>query len=73
MSVDYKITGKSVSKEEFEEFLSTLKEIPHTWYCAETTTGGITGYDAKDFWGIEYEYRCNSEPEKSLCTISRKM
>jgi hypothetical protein len=68
----YLIDGKSVAKEEFNKFLSTLKEVPGTWFCAETNKGGRTGWDARDDKGVVYEYRCYSESNNSKQTIRQK-
>ena len=46
------IDGRAVSLAEFEAFLETLTEVPHTWYCAETNTGGSTGYEGTDADGL---------------------
>lgn len=69
----FKINDKVVSIEEFTDFLNTLKEIPGTWFCAETKNGGRTGYDATDKDGIIYEYRSISEPGNYKSTITRKI
>ena len=68
----YEINNKVVSKEKFEKFNKSLKEISGTWYCAETTTGGITGYDAKDKKGRIYELIYCSESGKSTNSIILK-
>lgn len=65
------IEDKSVSKNEFDKFLATLKENPNTWFCAETTNGGRTGYDASDIEGVVYEIRFISE-EVTTSFIRRK-
>lgn len=61
-----------VNREEFEKFLKTLKEVPHTWFCAESTTGGETGYDAADWLGNIYEYRAISENSNNHWSIKKK-
>jgi hypothetical protein len=71
-TTEYTIDGKSVSKEEFEKFLSGLKELSGTWYCAETSTGGITGYNAADKKNVIYEYKTTSDSGKSINAIRRK-
>jgi hypothetical protein len=68
----YKINDKVVSKEEFDKFLKSLKEVPHTWFCAETTNGGMTGYDATDQNGTVYEYRAVTDNGISRSTILKK-
>ena len=74
VSIDgsYLIDGNSVTKDVFEKYLSTLKEVPGTWFCAETNKGGRTGWDARDDKGVVYEYRCYSESNNSKQTIRQK-
>jgi len=55
--VIYLIDNKIVSKVAFDSKIKNLEEITGTWYCAETTDGGITGYDAKDSKGDVFEVR----------------
>jgi hypothetical protein len=69
---EYKINNKVVSKDKFEKFNNTLKEINGTWYCAETMTGGITGYDAKDKKSDIYEVRSCYDSGKSSNSITLK-
>lgn len=66
------INGKKVSDKEFQSFLKTLKEIPHTWFCAKTSGGGRTGFDGKDERGIVYRYRSVSENGKQINSITSK-
>jgi hypothetical protein len=70
---EYSIDDREASKGEFEKFLKTLKQIPHTWFCAETTKGGITGYDAEDKNGVKYEYRAYSETGNNKSSIKKKL
>jgi hypothetical protein len=72
MQSEYKIDNKMVTKEAFDKFLKELIELPHTWFCAETTNGGITGYDAKDRNGIIWEYRAASESGANRTTLTKK-
>ena len=69
---EYILNNREVSEQEFSKFLSTLKEVTGTWFCAETINGGITGYDAKNKYGAIYEYRVVSENKKSQFTIRIK-
>src|ERR1035438_1215619 len=69
IKAEYQIENKTVGQKEFETFLSSLKELEHTWFCAETSTGGRTGYDAQDKNGIVYEYRAITENKKSRSMI----
>lgn len=73
IKTEYTINDKKVTKEEFDDFLKSLKEIQHTWFCVETAKGGITGYDAQDKDGIVYEYRAVSESGNSKCSIKKKL
>ncbi|HEY1406263.1 MAG TPA: hypothetical protein VF857_06625 [Spirochaetota bacterium] len=66
---EYQINGTSVSLDDFKKFLSTLKEIDQTWFCAETNHGGITGYDARDDKGKVYHCRFESISGKSRQSI----
>jgi hypothetical protein len=68
----YLINNKSVSRKEFETFLATLKEVPGTWFCAETNKGGVTGYDALDSKGVVYRYRSESSPDGARNTLTLK-
>jgi len=70
--VTYILNDKEVNKKIFDYVLSGLTEIQGTWFCAETSKGGITGYDANDKNGVVYEYRTNSEPFNNKCTITKK-
>jgi len=72
LKAEYLINDKTVTKEKFDTFLSGLKEIPETWFCAETTNGGITGYDAKDKKGIVYQVRYYYDSGKSKNSITSK-
>jgi hypothetical protein len=72
IKTEYKIDNKIVTQEKFEKFLTCLKEISGTWFCAETTTGGITGYDAKDKREKVYEVRYYYDDGKSKNSISSK-
>ncbi len=72
-SVEYTINDKKVSRVEFDKFLKGLEEIKGTWFCDETTTGGNTGYDAKDKQGTVYEYRAESEQHSSKNSIKKKL
>jgi hypothetical protein len=69
---EYFIDNKMVTKEKFNNFLSSLKENTGSWFCAETKNGGITGYDAKDIKGKIYEVRFYYESGNSKSTIKKK-
>jgi hypothetical protein len=71
-SAEYAIDGKAVEKKEFDAFIATLKEVPHTWYCGESTRGGITGYEGVNAQGTVYVCRFISENGSSRSTITRK-
>jgi hypothetical protein len=68
----YTINDSAVTEKKFNEFLTGLKEIEGTWYCAETTTGGRTGYEAKDKNGMVYVYKAETDLNKNLNSISTK-
>ena len=72
-SKQVKIDDKTVPQKEFERFLASLTEIEHTWFCAETSDGGSTGYNAKNADGIVYEYRAETIGKKNSNTISKQM
>jgi hypothetical protein len=65
------IEGRVVSPAEFDAFLATLVEIPHTWYCAESTNGGRTGYDAQDAQGVRWTYCAISEGATNTSSLER--
>jgi hypothetical protein len=69
---EYKIDGAIVEKKTFDAFLATLKEVPHTWFCGESTRGGMTGYDGVNAQGTVYICRFVSENGSSRLTITRK-
>jgi len=69
----YIINNNEVSKEEFDNFLKTLKEIEKTWFCAEMKDGGLTGYDASYTNGIVYEVRCKSNMNGSRNSVNKKL
>lgn len=69
---EYTIDNKVVTKEIFNNFLATLKELPHTWFCGETAGGGETGYDAIDKQGVVYEYRASLNSGISKNSIKKK-
>jgi hypothetical protein len=68
----YLINEKTVSKKQFEKFLATLKEVPGTWFCAETNVGGTTGYDAADKHGVLYLYRSETNADGAVNSIRLK-
>lgn len=70
--VEYTINDTAVNVKKFDEFLKSLKEVEGTWYCAETKTGGRTGYNAKDKNGIVYEYMSETDSNKSINSIRLK-
>jgi hypothetical protein len=72
INAPYSIDNKEVSKEEFERFLANLKELYNTWFCAETSTGGTTGYDATDQHGVIYEFQATSDSGKNTNTLRKK-
>ncbi|MFX1465499.1 MAG: hypothetical protein ACFFA5_03405 [Promethearchaeota archaeon] len=79
--IKYTIKGKEVTKDEFDNFLESLKKISETWFCDELTLtdkdgkevfGGETGYDAEDEEGNVYEYRCLTSPDLNTCSITKR-
>lgn len=69
----YEIDNKLVSSKEFKQFLSGLKEIPGTWFCKKTLTGGISGYDVKDtINNITYIYNSYFESGNQKSKITKK-
>jgi|GEM_PF-2185908 len=71
-SAQYFIDGREVAAAEFEARLKSLKEVEHTWFCAETSDGGITGYDGKDESGAVYEYRAESGQKAGKSSLAKK-
>jgi hypothetical protein len=73
-AMTYKIDGKTVTEKKFNGFLKSLKQIDGSWYCAETSAGGITGYDAKGLFGARYQYQVSSSsvPDQNEATITKK-
>jgi hypothetical protein len=61
----YKINDRVVTQEEFTKKLAALTMIANSWYCAETSDGGRTGYKAKDQDGILYDVIETSGKENS--------
>lgn len=68
----YYIDNRQVTQKEFDKFLKPLTEVEGTWFCAETTTGGITGYKVKDKKGAIYEYETISDTGDNTCTITKE-
>ena len=67
------MNGKVVTQKEFKSFLATLKELPGTWFCKETTTGGSSGYAVKDtITGIVYQYVSSVVNDNCKSTITKK-
>lgn len=52
----YFINHERVTPEAFEAFRKTLTG-EEKWFCAETTDGGITGWESKDRAGRRFEIR----------------
>jgi hypothetical protein len=70
--IEYRINNKIVPEDSFKDLLNFLIQLPHTWFCAETAKGGITGYDAEDRLGVIFEYRAVSEPGNNKCSLTEK-
>ena len=68
---EFQIDFQSVSEEKFLAFQKTLSEVKGTWYCAETTEGGITGYDMTDKKGNVYKFRAKSGKNGSVTSLTR--
>jgi hypothetical protein len=68
----YSINNKTVSEKEFNKFKDSLKEIKGTWFCAETNTGGTTGYDAKNNFGTIYEIRFTTDDKVNSNSIQER-
>jgi hypothetical protein len=68
--VTCRIDGQTVSRAEFDRFLATL-EGSEDWYCAETTTGGETGWKMKDARGVVYDYTAVQDGDTSTLEIQR--
>jgi hypothetical protein len=64
------LDGKKVPRAEFDRFLATLIQTDG-WYCAETTTGGETGWNAVDAAGIRYAFKAVQDGGTSTLEISR--
>lgn len=69
-SVTCRIDGREVSPSEFDRVFKTLKEIGG-WYCAETNTGGRTGWKAEDPKGVKYQYTAVTEGKNQTQTLDR--
>jgi hypothetical protein len=71
----YFINNKNVSEERYKSFVDSLgamEEVPHTWYCGESTTGGRTGYQAKDKSGTVWIFDAISESDRNETRINKK-
>lgn len=71
-SSQFYIEDKKVTEVAFNKLLKSLTEIEGTWYCAETTTGGRTGYRAKDKQGKVYVYTATTDNGKTISTLKKK-
>jgi hypothetical protein len=69
---EYRINGSVVEQKEFDTLLAALKEVPGTWFCAETKDGGTTGYNAVDSKGTVYVCRFISESNRTKASLSKK-
>lgn len=69
----YRIQGKAVTKEAFEKFERKLGHWggKDHWSCAETSGGGITRYEARDWLGRLYEVRMIVDNDKNTNDITR--
>jgi hypothetical protein len=65
-----RIDGKEVSRAEFDRVLSTIKETGG-WFCAETTTGGRTGWNGVDPRGVKYRYVAVSDGGREVQELVR--
>jgi hypothetical protein len=68
--VTCRIDGKVVSRAEFDRLFSTLKESGG-WFCAETDTGGRTGWDAVDPRGVAYHYVATTDGGQDTWELQR--
>jgi hypothetical protein len=59
-----------VSAGEFDRLFKTLKETGG-WYCAETSTGGRTGWKAEDPRGLKYQYTAISDGKEQSQELRR--
>ena len=50
-----KIEGKVVGRRAFDRFLAGLTRT-RGWYCDETSTGGVTGWNARDAAGAAFAF-----------------
>lgn len=66
----HRIDGKKVTKAEFERLFATLKESGG-WFCAETTTGGETGWEAVDPNGAKYQYTAVTDGDRNTQDLRR--
>lgn len=66
----YRIDGKDVSKAEFQRLFATLKETGG-WFCAETTTGGETGWEAQAPDGTKYQYTAVTDGDRNSQALQR--
>lgn len=66
----YYIEKKSVTKEEFETFLSKLSSEQEDWACLEEQDGGRVIYYLKDKNGKKFrvEEKSGQRSEKSIAT-----
>jgi hypothetical protein len=67
----FHVDGRAVDCDVFNAFLATLTEVPHTWYCAETTEGGDTGYDGTDAAGVGWTYVAATDAQGTRNTVVR--
>jgi hypothetical protein len=67
----YYIDEKLSSNKEFKKFRDSLKEVEGTWFCGETSHGGMVGYNLKDEEGNIYKYKTVSENGATKTTITK--
>ncbi len=67
----FHVDGAVVDRDAFNAFLATLTEVPHTWYCAESTEGGTTGYDGTDADGVRWTYLAETDSQGTRNTVVR--
>ena len=65
-----RIDGQTVSRQEFDRFLATLTQTDG-WYCDMTTTGGETGWNARDAAGAIFTFKAVQDGDRGTLEIRR--
>jgi hypothetical protein len=68
--LSWRIEGREVSREEFERRMDALQNAGG-WYCAETTTGGRTGWKVQDPQGAVFQYTATTDGDRQSFVLER--